>query len=97
MRIFVDRLNCCEHDLDNPETYQYLPKTTRGLRDMMFKEIGYFHCYVTYFHPYWDDDQVNKVEDMIEYFCNNEKKNYENVLWYQEQVFLFMNETENMC
>ena len=25
------------------------------------------------------------------------KKNYNNVLWYQEQIFLFQDEIENMC
>ena len=89
-----------EVDLDDPKTYDLLPKTTEELRSLMFENIGYAYCYMNYYHK--DSyikypDQKNTIEQMIEYFTNNEKQNRDNVLWYQEQVFLFEDEIENMC
>ena len=34
---------------------------------------------------------------MIRAFCNERQNHYGDVLWFQEQVFLFQCETENMC
>jgi hypothetical protein len=34
---------------------------------------------------------------MIKDFADNRKNNYDNLQWYREQVFLFQDETENMC
>ena len=66
----------------------------------MFENIGYVYCYMNHYHK--DSyikypDQKNKVAQMIEYFTSHEKQNRDNVLWYQEQVFLFEDEIENMC
>lgn len=106
-------------DLDNPQTYEYLPKTIKELDNLMFKEIGMALCYMDYFHlnyfpkeiPY--DDQSNnsyhlsgykqrqRVNLWIEMFCTDRNLHYEetneNILWFQETIFLFRDETENMC
>lgn len=114
-------------DLDNPETYKYLPKTVKALDEMMFSEIGKSICYMDFWHPDifgkekqepdmsrgwteediangWPDAHANsgyyqrlRVYELIKDFTDNRKHNYENVLWYQEQIFKFQNETENMC
>jgi hypothetical protein len=93
-----------EVDLDNPKTYLHLPKTIDELSDLMFKEIGYALCYMNYnpdrkmfFTPKRDGGQRKRVEKLIKYFAENRKNNYQNLMWYKEQVFLFKDEIENMC
>lgn len=88
-------------DLDDPKTYKHLPKTTKELDNLMFKQIGYALCYMNNFHPDVfkknDGGQKKRVKKLIQAFCDNRSSNYENLAWYQEQVFLFQDETENMC
>lgn len=87
-------------DLDDPNTYSHLPQTTRECDDLMFKEIGYYYCYVNFLHKDLfksDDDQILRCLNLIEKFSSERKENYHNLLWYQEQIFLFQDETENMC
>jgi len=86
-------------DLDNPETYKHLPTDVRKLRDLMLREIGYYHCYVKYWHKdaFKGDGQVKNVKKLIKNFTENEGDNRDSVIWYQEQVYLFQDETENMC
>jgi len=92
-----------EVDLDNPETYNYFSQDVKTLRDKMFTEIGYYYCYVNYWHkdifdrPDFGLPQKIRVDALIKNFTDNERQNYDNVLWYQEQIFLFQDETENMC
>ena len=35
-------------DLDDPKTYEYLPNTTKELRDLMYRKIGYAIVYMDY-------------------------------------------------
>ena len=101
-------------DLDNPETYDYLPKNTLDLDNLMFREIGKAICYMDYFHPdlypkrktmkVIDSGllssclkQRQRVNNLIENFTKERKNHYTDTLWYQEQIFLFQDETENMC
>lgn len=106
-----------EVDLDNPETYSYLPKDTKSLDEKMFCEIGKAIVYMDYFHPDWfpkkkkyminsytnkkqvdcSYQQRQRVYKLIEEFAKNRKNHYDDVLWYQEQIFLFQEECENMC
>ena len=114
-----------EVDLDDPKTYDYLPKTTKELDALMFKEIGYAIHYMDYLpsrkglfpkrkrkpnmvkHPFAKNKMIDcanvsynqrkRVEALILNFSTNRQENNNNVLWYQEQVFLFQDETENMC
>jgi len=88
-------------DLDNPETYKYLPNTINELRQLMFHKIGFAYCYMNFWHKdvfnKRDGGQKLRVNKLIKYFTDNEQTNYDNIMWYKEQVFLFENETENMC
>lgn len=91
-----------EVDLDNPETFSYLPDDYKSLDDMMFKEIGYALTYMDYFHPGWftegkDCGQRKRVMERIKYFTDYRNEHYNDVMWYKEQIFLFQDETENMC
>jgi hypothetical protein len=90
-----------EVDLDNPETYDFISNDIDILDDEMFRLIGQAICYMNYFHPEIYQDENNnqrfRVNKLIAVFCNNREKNYENLMWYKEQVFLFADETENMC
>ena len=86
-------------DLDNPETYSHLPKTTKELRQTMFAEIGMAYTYMYFWHKkvFKKSSQTERVNLLIKNFADNERENYSNVLWYQEQIFLLQDETENMC
>ncbi len=87
-------------DLDNTETYSYYPNNCDQLDDMMFKEIGKAIAYMDYFHPNWfpnNSPQRLQVNILIKDFCDNRRDNYQNSMWYKEKIFLFQNETENMC
>lgn len=89
-------------DLDDPKTYEYLPKEVEALNHLMLKEIGYYYCYTHFWHKDMfvekkEDSQMNRVEKLIKDFTDNRDKNWENIIWFQEQVFLFQDETENMC
>jgi len=102
MREFKTSFNGSAVDLDNPQTYDYLPNNPKELDDKMFSEIGYVLCYMNNFHPDWfrcrrDGGQRKRVMKLIENFCNERKNHYSDVLWLQEQVYLFQDETENMC
>lgn len=41
--------------------------------------------------------QRQRVYKLINNFTENRHNNYQNILWYKEQIFLFQDETENMC
>ena len=42
-------------------------------------------------------NQRQRVYAMIKNFAENEDKHMKNLIWFKEQVFLFDDETENMC
>ncbi|MFA5153070.1 MAG: hypothetical protein WC554_10955 [Clostridia bacterium] len=92
-----------EVDLDDPKTYEHLPSTSKELDDLMFKEIGQAYCYMNIWHKNIfgskkrDGGQKKRVNKMINTFCENRKDHYDDIIWYQEQIYLFQNETENMC
>lgn len=120
-----------EVDLDDPATYDYLPKTEKELDDMMFKQIGYALVYMDYFpdrkglfpkrrkkpeyvkmkeyypnHPLGDQpveinnasyNQRQRVYKLISEFAAGRRENYGNLMWLKEKIFLFQDETENMC
>lgn len=92
-----------EVDLDDPKIYEYLPNDKEELRNKMFSEIGYAYWYMNFRHNDIFDKyesgikQKERVTELINNFTANEGENYDNVIWYKEQIFLFQNETENMC
>ena len=70
----------------------------KELRKLMFEEIGYAYCYMNFWHKdifSKHPGQKRRVKKLITSFTENEHEH--DILWYQEQVFLFQNETENMC
>ena len=117
MRKFVCRPFGEEVDLDDPQTYDYLPDDTKKLDDMMFSEIGKAIVYMDYFHPEifpkkrtrmlnpytnkvvadcgWT--QRKRIYKLIEEFAENRRHHYDDILWLKEQIYIFTDETENMC
>ena len=103
MRLFTET-GCGYHvDLDDPETYENLPNTVGEIRNKLLEEIGYSYVYINYWHADVDfGDQPKRINKLIENFSKNEKDHRfqpskSDVLWYQEQLFLFIDEIENMC
>ena len=100
LRMFTDSFGE-KFDLDDDETYKFLPSDISVLDDLMFQEIGKALVYMKHFHPNWDEKQEARINVLIEEFAKNRKKYYissfEDLRWYQEQVFIFQDETENMC
>lgn len=95
MRKFKTRPFGDEVDLDSDETYSHLPTTVTELHDRMLENIGYSYCYFNFLNKNWSITQQNRVNKLINEYCND---------WYQtdpkvlrERVFMFEDETENMC
>lgn len=42
-------------------------------------------------------NQRQRIYKLIENFATERKNNYHNLQWYKERIFLFQDETENMC
>lgn len=99
-------------DLNKSSTYSYLPKTEKELDNKMFEEIGKAVVYMDYFptrKSYYPKkrpknkllrsgyEQRVRVEKLIKKFAADRHKYYGDVKWLREQVFLFQDETENMC
>jgi len=103
MRKFTCTPNGEVVDLDDPETYSHLPEEHDELDDLMFEEIGKAMVYMNYFYPDVFNDsssgtaQRKRIEVLIKDFAENRKHNYHRAIWYQERIFLFQDETENMC
>jgi len=95
-RLFIDWEG---HEVD------YLPNTIKELDELMFSRIGYALVYLKYYYPNWDDKQEWRIHNLIKNFADNRKefrylrpsKNLENILWFKEQIYIFEDETENMC
>jgi hypothetical protein len=95
-----DDLGETEVDLDDPKTYSHLPQDIKELWKLMLSEIGYAYCYMNFLEKDIfpkGNAQKKRVKKLIKSFLDGRNKNRDNVLWYQEQVFLFQDETENMC
>jgi len=111
MKKYICSFDGHEVDLDDLNTYKYLPDDARILDDIMFKEIGQAYTYMNYFHRniypkkrvakknplYWCWKQRERVEGLIKTFVDGRSDNWKNLKWFKEQVFLFQDETENMC
>lgn len=97
MRNFIEHPFMIEVDLDDARIYDYLPNDVKTLRNMIHQEIGYYYCYVNYWHPEWDKKQEKRCEKLIKKYTNNWREHMNDVLWFQEQIFVFQSEVENMC
>jgi hypothetical protein len=85
-----------EVDLDDPETYKHLPNTIEELDHLMFRKIGYALCYYDYLNEKEHDNQFKYIDRKIYNFCKNRLNHYKDLRWYQEQVFIFEDEIENL-
>jgi len=97
MRIHKDHFGY-ESDLDDPDTYSYLPNTIEKVRDQMYNEMGFSLLYMDFFHPgefSKSDPQRKRIKKLIKSYIAD--KFNTSLLWHQEQLFLFQDETENMC
>ena len=92
-----------EVDLDDPKTYKDLPQNKLEIYYTMLKEIGYMYLYT----HYWNKDiffsgrestanQMERINTFLDNYSKNRSKNAGNLLWNQEQLFLFLDEIENM-
>lgn len=103
MRLHGERGCNWKVDLDDPKTYEHLPKTIDELRKKMLEEIGYSYVYVYFWHSDMRfGDQCDRIDELILDFADNDRSHRFNptkkdILWYQEQLFLFGDEIENMC
>lgn len=91
-----------EVDLDDPKLYKYLPKDIDALRLQFFQQVGYSHIYMNFWHKdsfkkNVDGGQRKRINKLIQTFADNERKNYDNLQWYLEMVYLIEDEIENMC
>lgn len=84
-------------DLEDISLYDYLPKNVKSIRDMIHQEIGYYYCYVNYWHPRWDKKQEERVKLLIEKYTEEWRNNITDLQWYRETLFIFQDEIENMC
>lgn len=89
-----------EVDLDDPATYTQLPQTIRGVLDNLYGEIGYAMLYILGDH--WSvhsPDQCARVNAMVKDIAKhwNERPRTQPLIFWQEKLYLFMDETENMC
>jgi hypothetical protein len=103
MREYKTSLGGIIVNLDDPKTYEDLSKDKKILDEKMFSEIGFALCYMNIWHKdifgkkKRDGGQKKRVMKMIESFCNERKNHYNDVLWLQEELYLFQDEIENMC
>jgi primase-polymerase (primpol)-like protein len=63
MRGYICSFDGNEVDLDDENTYSHLPNTIKELDNLMFKEIGYAHCYMYYFHPSVFRDRIQQHQN----------------------------------
>jgi hypothetical protein len=95
-------------DLDSTETYEYLSKDIKVLREQIYAEFGKAVCYMDGFHPdrypkeksgknEWGYNQRQRVYKLMKDFTAGAIQQYNNIQWYQEQIFLMQDECENMC
>ena len=100
MRKFRDAFGF-DVDLDDPSLYDKckIPNTINECESKMFEEIGYAYWYTSFRHKDWyeGNNQGERVNKLIEDFTNNLNENRQNLMWYREQIYLFQDETENMC
>ncbi len=87
-----------EVDLDDPATYAHLPQTLKGVTNQLYREIGYARVYVLRnARPgrKWDKAQRARIKEMVRAIAAD-ADSLPLVHW-QERLFLFLDEIENMC
>lgn len=91
-------------DLDDPATYKYLPQEKDKVLEKLYQEVGYAHLYImgTKWERY-SKEQVKRVRELTEeiskFFGAGAGKNMwaQSTIFWQEKLFIFLDEIENMC
>ena len=98
MRIYTTAIDG-DVDLDDIKTYEHLPNTIHELQRQLFVHIGYSYWYMNFLHKdvFKKQKQKKRVNLLIQQFTDNREINRTNLLWFQEMLFLFEDEIENMC
>lgn len=101
MRPFRDALGR-DYDLDDPATYADLPQTIEAVKDRLFKEIGYAMVYMERDDwcsgPVAASQRYRVMADICRIAFGWDYPRYRDSLqWWQERLFLFLDEIENMC
>ncbi len=92
IEILKDKLSFLE-SLENK--YYGLPDTIDALDRLMFERIGFIKCVFEYkSHNYHDQKPI--VDRLCYDFFKNRITFIDNKEWYQEQVYNFIEETENI-
>jgi hypothetical protein len=65
------------------DVYPETKNTEHGKEQIEFTNTGYY--------------QRVRVNKLIKKFAKERKNNWENPMWFKEQIFIFQDETENMC
>ena len=91
-------------DLNDPKTYEhchYRNWDCFTLREEIYRKVGYTKLYVEQFHPDWDKRQVARIDQMLFWFGREHRKYYGDTprgrAWLRKWLFMFEDETENMC
>ena len=84
-------------NLDDLDTYSYMSKDIKTLRNQIHQEIGFYYCYVNYWHKPWDEKQEARVENLIKKYADEWRDNIDSLHWHQETLYIIQDEIENMC
>ncbi len=84
-------------DLNDPNTYCYMSDNVDKIEFQIHQEIGFYYCYVKYWHNPWDEKQEARVETLIKNYAKDRRGNINNLKWHQETLFIIQDEIENMC
>ena len=99
MRKWYDGMGM-EVDLDDESIYSYLPTTYKGCYDEFMKQVGEAYWYITFIHKDWDPKQVKRIYDLVQKFTDEryiDRTIGEKYKWMRETLWIFIEETENMC
>jgi len=87
-------------DLDDESIYQGMPTTERECYNEFMKQVGEAYWYVTFVYPNHDPKQVKRINDLIQKYTDErhlERTKEEQYKWIRETLWIFIEETENMC
>jgi hypothetical protein len=89
-------------DLDDPATYKHLPQEKDKVLERLYQEVGYAHLYIM--GKKWErlsKEQVRRVraltEEISKFFGWDKNMWNESTIFWQEKLFIFLDEIENMC
>lgn len=87
-------------DLDDPKTYARFPQTIRDVQEALWRKIGYAAVYVIA-HQFSESEcgqkQIDRIGVLVEAVAKGQEQRGKPLIWWQEQLYLFEDEIENMC